>query len=91
LGWRSYPKHVQFFAGGLNYQERCFMAGNRVGKTVAGAYETSLHLTGLYPAWWPGVRFDRPGDWWVASDTAETTRDIVQMELCGRTRSWAPA
>ena len=26
-----------------------FIAGNRVGKTDAGAYEVTLHLTGVYP------------------------------------------
>lgn len=46
-------------------------------------YETTLHLTGLYPEWWEGKRFDRPVDWWAASDTSETTRDILQFELLG--------
>jgi hypothetical protein len=35
------------------------MAANRVGKTVVGAYETTVHMTGEYPAWWEGRRFDR--------------------------------
>jgi hypothetical protein len=64
--------------------ERAFMAANRVRKTVVGAYERSrFHLTGEYPAWWEGRRFDRPTDWWAASDTSETTRDIVQLALLG--------
>jgi phage terminase large subunit-like protein len=63
--------------------ERAFMAANRVGKTVVGAYEVTVHLTGEYPAWWEGRRFDRPTDWWAASDTSETTRDIVQLALLG--------
>lgn len=59
------------------------MAGNRVGKTVVGAYEVTLHLTGEYPDWWDGRRFEGPTDWWAAGDTSETTRDIVQNELMG--------
>jgi phage terminase large subunit-like protein len=59
------------------------MAANRVGKSVVGAYETTLHLTGEYPHWWEGRRFDRPIDAWAAGDTSETTRDIVQLALLG--------
>lgn len=78
-----YAKHLQFFGLGAIHQERCFMAANRVGKTVCGGFETSLHLTGDYPDWWEGRRFDGPGDWWAAGDTSETTRDIVQLALMG--------
>lgn len=79
-----YPKHMQFFAGGAQHMERCMMAANRVGKTWGvGAYETTLHLTGLYPKWWEGRRFSRPVRAWVAGDTRTTTRDIVQQALLG--------
>ena len=46
-----YPKHLQFFAAGAAHRTRAFLAGTRVGKSAAGAYETALHLTGDYPAW----------------------------------------
>lgn len=59
------------------------MAGNRVGKTIVGGYECALHLTGEYPDWWEGRRFDHPTDGWAAGDTSETTRDIVQFEMLG--------
>jgi len=60
------------------------MAANRVGKTFGvGGYETTLHLTGRYPDWWEGRRFAGPIEAWVAGDTAETTRDIVQAALMG--------
>jgi phage terminase large subunit-like protein len=60
------------------------MAANRIGKTEgAGGYETTLHLTGLYPDWWEGRRFDKPVQWWAAGKTNETTRDIVQAKLLG--------
>lgn len=79
-----YPRHLEFFEAGARYRERCFMAANRIGKTEgAGGYETTLHLTGLYPAWWKGRRFDRSVDWWAAGKTNETTRDIVQAKLLG--------
>ena len=79
-----YAKHMEFFWLGETVQERCFMAANRVGKTWgAGGYETALHLTGNYPDWWQGRRFDRAVDIWAAGDTSETTRDIVQLALLG--------
>jgi len=79
-----YPKHMEFFKAGATYRERCAMAANRVGKTEGmGGYETALHLTGRYPEWWEGRRFDRPVRFWAAGKTNETTRDIVQNKLFG--------
>lgn len=80
----KYPKHLEFFEAGATYRERCAMAANRVGKSLGmGGYETSAHLTGLYPDWWPGRRFERPIRAWAAGKTNETTRDIVQSILMG--------
>lgn len=79
-----YPKHLEFFAAGLTHMERAAIAANRVGKTTMSAYETTLHLTGRYPEWWKGKRFDCPVEWWAASDTGETTRDILQLEFMGK-------
>jgi phage terminase large subunit-like protein len=81
--YNNYPKHLAFFAMGSQHRERLFMAANRVGKSVAGAYECACHLTGLYPHWWEGIRFDHPTEGWVAGDTGQTTRDIIQNELLG--------
>lgn len=79
-----YPQHLAFFHMGRQVKTRCFMAANRVGKTEGGGgYETVLHLTGLYPDWWDGYRFERPIDAWAAGDTRETVRDIIQAKLVG--------
>lgn len=79
-----YPKHMEFFGAGRDYRERCFLAANRIGKTEgAGGYETALHLTGKYPDWWRGRRFERAVKFWAAGKTNETTRDIVQAKLFG--------
>jgi hypothetical protein len=40
------PKHKAFFKAGKDYPERLFMAANRVGKSIGGAYESTCHLTG---------------------------------------------
>ncbi len=79
-----YPRHVAFLNGGGPHRQRMFMAANRVGKTEGvGGYETTLHLTGLYPHWWRGRRFDGPISAMAAGDTAKTVRDIIQKKLLG--------
>lgn len=86
--YRPYPKQAEFHAGGARLRERLFLAGNQVGKTLAGAAELAMHLTGRYPAWWQGRRFDRPIAAWAAGVTAESTRDNPQRLLLGRPGAW---
>jgi phage terminase large subunit-like protein len=78
-----YPRHMDFFAAGRQHRERLFIAANRVGKTIAGGCETVYHLTGDYPDWWQGRRFEKGIRALVAGDTAQTTRDILQAKLLG--------
>ena len=73
-----YARHMEFFRLGARpgFNERGFMAANRVGKTWgAGGYELTLHLTGEVPQWWVGRRFRHPVDAWAASDTAKASRE----------------
>jgi len=59
------------------------MAGNQLGKTLSGAAECSMHLTGEYPDWWEGKRYDKPIILIAGSESAELTRDGVQRLLVG--------
>ena len=79
----KYPKQLEFFAAGARFKERLLMAANRVGKSEAGAYEVTCHLTGLYPPWWEGRRFPEPVEVWACGTNSQTTRDIVQAKLLG--------
>jgi len=83
LSIHAYPKHKEFFAATADYTEVAMVAGNRVGKSIAGAYCATCHATGLYPDWWTGKRFHRPIMMWVGGDTAQTCRDIIQNKLLG--------
>jgi phage terminase large subunit-like protein len=84
LSRHEYPKHVSFFGAGQRFNERGAVAANRVGKTEGiGGYELTMHLTGLYPDWWPGIKFDGPVDTWAAGTTNQTTKDIIQYKLLG--------
>lgn len=83
LAYYNYPRHMEFFKAGAIYKERLFLAANRVGKSLAGAYEIACHATGIYPDWWEGRRFPNPTNGWVAGSTTVTTRDAPQKELLG--------
>ena len=78
-----YVKALRWMRAGTQYPERGFIAANRIGKTDTAAFEVTCHLTGRYPTWWQGKRWDRPTDWRVAGDTMLTTRDILQKALLG--------
>lgn len=86
----GYRAHLEFFAATADFQEVCFRAANRVGKSVAGGYATAVFATGRYPKWWEGRRFNGPVQAWAAGKTNETTRDIVQKILFGDVRGSGP-
>jgi phage terminase large subunit-like protein len=80
----KYPKHIDFLNAGGKYRQRAFIAANRVGKSFAGCYELACHLTGWYPDWWEGKRFDRPIKAWMCGDRLEVIRDGMQKCLLER-------
>lgn len=81
--YRPYPKQAEFHAAGKRHRERLLRAANQVGKTLAGASELAMHLTGQYPDWWDGRRFDGPILALAGSESVELTRDGVQKLLIG--------
>jgi phage terminase large subunit-like protein len=60
------------------------MAGNQLGKTMAGGSEAAMHATGRYPDWWTGRVFNEPTVAWVGAPTGEMLRDNPQRILLGR-------
>lgn len=94
--FNPYSKQKEFIDAGKEYSERCFMAGNQLGKTWTGGAEVAFHLTGRYPGtpsypnWgsyegdWGGKRFDHPVVFWVGGETNETISKTTQRILCGR-------
>ncbi len=78
-----YPYQMDFHKTGKENSQRLLMAANRIGKSYCGAAEMSYHLTGIYPDWWEGRRYDHPITAWAGGVSNETTRDIVQAELLG--------
>ena len=78
-GWQE-----KFINASSNAAQLLAMTGNRCGKTYTGAFIMACHLTGLYPDWWEGRRYDRPIEAWAAGISTDTTRDILQSELLGK-------
>ncbi|MDX3929108.1 MAG: terminase family protein [Shinella sp.] len=81
--YAPYRKQREFHTAGASKSERLFMAGNQLGKTVAGGAEWAMHLTGRYPDWWDGATFNKPPLLWAGSVTGESTRDNPQRILVG--------
>lgn len=83
LSYQPYPFQKEFHNAGATNAERLLCAANGVGKTMPGAAETAMHLTGEYPDWWEGKRFDGPVLFWVGSISNQTQREYTQPALLG--------
>jgi phage terminase large subunit-like protein len=81
--YRPYPFQLDFHNAGCDNYQRLLMAANGVGKTLVGAAETAIHLTGQYPPWWKGRRFRKNVLVWVCSISNQTQRDYTQPALFG--------
>ena len=79
-----YEPQLKFFADGAAHHQRLLRGGNQVGKSFSCAFEASLHLSGKYPRWWKGKRFDKPTRGWIIGPT---------VSLCAMVRndSFVPA
>lgn len=75
--YKPNEKQLAFHATGLIAKERAFFAGNRCGKSLCTSAEWCMHLTGNYPDWWNGYRYDKAINIWVAGVTnAETYQSL---------------
>lgn len=81
--FNPYQWQKNFYAQGKVNKQRLLMAANRVGKTLSEAYELALHLTGDYPDWWEGIRFNQPINALMSGVTNTQIVDVVQKELVG--------
>src|SRR5262249_10541042 len=85
--YQPYLKQLEFHAPGAQSRERLLMAGNQIGKMMAGGMEAATHATGRCPEWGNGRRFDRPTNGWACGVSGEVVRDTVQRVLVGRSGS----
>jgi phage terminase large subunit-like protein len=80
--FRPFDHQKTFFATGKS-DRRGILAANRIGKTVSTCYETAMHLTGQYPDWWQGHRFNTPITCMVAGEGWSQVALVLQNELLG--------
>ena len=71
------PRHENYISNGIAHHN-----------TLAAAAEVAMHLTGEYPDWWEGARWDYAPSGWAGSETSQTTRDGVQRLLMGKPGEW---
>ena len=86
--YKPYKKQTDFHNSGSQFRERMLIAANQVGKTWCAGAEVAMHMTGRYPEWWQGYRFNKATKWWVAGVTGESTRDNPQRVLLGQKRNY---
>jgi phage terminase large subunit-like protein len=63
---------------------KALIAANRSGKSLTESYECALHVTGLYPDDWTGIKFKCPVDIWIIGESVTRVRDTIQEKLFGR-------
>jgi phage terminase large subunit-like protein len=80
--FRPFKHQLEFFKTGHS-DRRGILAANRIGKTVSTCYETAMHLTGLYPDWWEGYRYEGPITAMVAGEGWSQVALVLQNELLG--------
>lgn len=76
-------KQMEHLGAGLLWPERLLKAGNQNGKTMCAGYETAVHMTGFYPSWWEGYRFDKPVRVWIVGVSSLMVRDGAQKMMLG--------
>lgn len=66
----------------------CYESGGAIhhnsGKTFGVSYEGTCHLTGWYPHWWTGRRFNRPVEMWAAGEDSKSVRESLQVTYLGK-------
>lgn len=75
---------------------RMVCAGNRLGKTYFGTYETVIHATGRYPEGWTGHRYTKPVNvlvmgWdWSQINRPKCTAECILGTADKRGTGWIP-
>ena len=81
VAWSNKPWQLDFHNSPA--KEKANICANGVGKSFSTLWETTAHLTGNYPDWYTGHRFDKPVKWWVGAIDAGLQTEGVQQILFG--------
>lgn len=64
-------------------KEVFFSGGNQIGKSAASCAMLVFHLTGNYPDWYTGRRFENPPRVMIIGETFNTARDLLIRKIIG--------
>jgi phage terminase large subunit-like protein len=81
--FRPFPYQINFFKTGKDFTRRGMIAANRSGKTVASSFEVAYHLTGMYPDWWEGKKWDKPIIAMATGESWEQVAKTLQSKILG--------
>lgn len=82
--FKPYPYQLKMYEAGADHMARFACFSNRSGKTYSGCRELTYHLTGKYPDWFKGHKFNKgPIRAWAIGITGDSTRKVLQLELIG--------
>jgi phage terminase large subunit-like protein len=73
-------KQSLFHKLGASARERLLLGANRSGKTICASFEIAMHVTGIYPDWWVGYRYEKPIQAWVCGVTELETYQILEKK-----------
>ena len=79
----KYKKHIAVINATAKYNQVCMIGGNRTGKTELLAHMFSAHLTGDYPEYWEGKKFDCPINAAIYAVNNRQLREGVGKALIG--------
>lgn len=82
--FEPYPTQRKFITATAEYRSVMMSAPNGGGKTELAAFMMACDLTGEYPEWWDGYRYDGPIDAWACGRSGGQMIDAMQLKLLGR-------
>lgn len=81
----AYRWQREYFDAGAFASQRILICANGVGKSQTICAELAMHVTGRYPPWWKGARFDYGGwECWIGSIDNDMQKRGPQRALLGR-------
>jgi len=76
ISYEPTQKALQFYSSGLDHTKRLITGDSRTGKTIAIIAEIAYHLTGNYPEWWNGYRYDSKTRVIIQSNSYDSSENI---------------
>ena len=80
---RMYPWQKKAIANTATHKVTGVICGNQMGKSEVACAILACHLTGYYPDWWKGKKYDRPVKVMAAGVDSNHNKNVLQERLFG--------